>query len=676
MRRIRSDPRWRALLIAILTIGVGGWVASTPYLLHGLTRHYYDNAEWAGQPATTVRDRTLRLEGSDFPWYGSWYSVEWTGVLYIATGDIYHFALTSDDGAGLWIDDIQVIDNDAMPAAATAEGSANLARGFRRIRVRYVQYDDEVAFSASWRPSGGGAEADAPLATAMLFPRAPSLAMFGVYRVGRGLAAAGTMALLVALVVLPVGWGVWALAGRRSRHQWSATVGRTARQWTVRAVLVLGSLGVALVGAEITLRAVYRDNGRTTSGGPGGAKFAYTLPRWSTDYRIGGPNADAARAPGTTRVLIQGDSITWGQGVADGTLLYPSRLLAKLREVGSYYMTVQAEPGRAIDEHVILLDRAVERLEPDVIIYQWFVNDIVRYEWFRRYQELGGRPSFEKGWSRWRYHEAAREHSFLYWLLYRRVSEIAANRSYADYARHVAQDGSRLWQHFRTQFHRWATRATANAGHVILLEYPVLPFRGEYPLSDLHQRLAAAAGASVWSQPAFAADGRVGTNKPAVESRYGAVRRGDPGVRGELVAFRDLPFRRGQYEVTFYLRLMDQATGIVGRVEIGRGDQRLAERSIRAVDFAALGEWQAFTARFGIEERLVEDVSLRVMTEGRGRIEVDTVDLPTDYGIEVVDPMPDLQDFDTWASPFDAHPNAKAHAVLADTLYERLTSTR
>ena len=390
MRRIRSAPRLRALLIAILTIGVGGWVASTPYLLHGLTRHYYDNAEWAGQPATTVRDRTLRLEGSDFPWYGSWYSVEWTGVLYIATDDIYHFTLTSDDGAGLWIDDIQVIDNDTMHAAATAEGNANLARGFRRIRVRYVQYDDEVAFSASWRPSGRGADADSPLATAMLFPRAPSLAMFGVYRVGRGLAAAGTMALLVVLVVLPIGWAVWALAGRRSRHQWSATVGRAAGQWTVRAILVLGSLGVALVGAETTLRAVYRDNGRTTSGGPGGAQCAYTLPRWSTDYRIGGPNADAARAPGTTRILVQGDSITWGQGVADGTLLYPSRLLAKLREVGSYYMTVQAEPGRAIDEHVLLLDRGVGRLEPDVIIYQWFVNDIVRYEWFRRYQETGG----------------------------------------------------------------------------------------------------------------------------------------------------------------------------------------------------------------------------------------------------------------------------------------------
>ena len=122
--------------------------------------------------------------------------------------------------------------------------------------------------------------------------------------------------------------------------------------------------------------------------------------------------------------------------------------------------------------------------------------------------------------------------------------------------------------------------------------------------------------------------------------------------------------------------LNGSGTGIVARVEVSRGDQRLAEHNIRAVDFSALGQWRAFTARFGVEERLVEDVSLRVMTEGRGLIEVDTVDLPTDYGIEVVAPMPYLQDFDTWASPFDRHPNAQAHAVLADILYERLVSTR
>jgi hypothetical protein len=660
--------------MAILTVLVVGWVVWTPYVLHGLTRSYYENAEWAGQPATAVRDRTLRLEAADFPWYGTWYSVEWTGVIYIPVGGLYRFALTSDDGSGLWIDESLVIDNGGMHTAGTLEGRATLKRGFHHIRVRYSQYDDAVAFSASWRPPGGDPEKDAPLSTAMLLLREPSPVMFGAYRVGRALLSARGWVLLGALVV-SIGVGaLWVLAPWRSKRQWSKAVGHAARGWAVRAFLVAGSLAVAVAGAEVALRIVYRDNGRTTSEGPGGARFDHAFPPWSTNRRIRGPNAVGPKAAGTTRVLVQGDSITWGQGVSDWTQLYPARLLAKLQETGSYDMTVLAQPGRGIDGHMSLLDQTVEQLAPDVIIYQWFANDVVLYQWFRGHLDTGGRPSFAGRWSQWRYHETVRERSFLYWLIFRRASDIVTSRSYADYARHIAKDGSRPWHYFRTQFHRWATRASAHGRRVVLLQYPVLPALGEYPLADMHQRLATAAGKSVWSQPAHAAEGRVGTNAPAVESRYGAVRRGERGTRGELVSFRDLTFGRGQHQATFWLRSTDRSAGAVARVEVRRRGQTLVAHRVRARDLAPRGEWQPFTVRFGVNEPLVEDISLRVVTLGRGRIEVDRVDVPTDYGIEVVDPMPALQDFDTWASPFDAHPNARAHAVLADILYERLAS--
>ncbi len=671
MRRIRAQ----AQLMAILASVVVGVVAATPYLLHGLTRSYYDNSEWLGPPATTVRDGTLRLEGSDFPWYGSWYSVEWTGMIYIPAGGVYRFALASDDASRLWIDEILVVDNVGTHPTRTVDGRANLAPGFRRIRLRYRQQQGGVTFSASWRrePSGERREAEAPLATAMLFQRQPGPGMFAIYRVGRSLVAAGGAVLLVALVC--IGGGVWVLARRRLGRPWPAAGGHAVRRWAVRALLVVGSLSIALAGAEVALRIVYRDNGRTTSDGPGDSRFAYTFPPWSTNRVMRGPSANGPKAPGVTRVLVQGDSITWGQGVSDWTQVYPARLLEKLRETGAYDMTVLAKQGEGIDGHLARLEQEGERLAPDVIIYQWFVNDVVLYPWFLNYLEAGGRPWFDQRWRQWRYHETARERSFLYWLLYRRASDIVGSRLYADYARHLARDGSPQWQLFRTQFHRWATRATAKASRVFLLQYPTLPFRGMYPLGDVHQRMATAAGASVWSQPAYAAAGRVGTNAAALDSRYGVVRRSGPGVGGELAAFHDLPFRRGQHEVTFWLRLMNQATGTVARVEVSRENENLVERRILANHFAALGEWEAFTLRFDVEGELIEDVSLRVVAQGRGGIEVSSVDLTTDYGIEVVDAIPYLRDLDTWASPFDAHPNARAHAVLADVLYERLSGT-
>ena len=118
----------------------------------------------------------------------------------------------------------------------------------------------------------------------------------------------------------------------------------------------------------------------------------------------------------------------------------------------------------------------------------------VLYKWFRRDRELGGRQSFENRWSQWRYHETAREHSFP--LLAALPPRLRYPREPFVCRLRKAHRPGRVESLavFSSAVHRWATRATANASHVILLEYPDLPFRGEYPLSDLHQRLAAAAG--------------------------------------------------------------------------------------------------------------------------------------------------------------------------------------
>ena len=670
IHRFQTERRFRArvLLSALLTMGVVGLVAVTPYMSHGLTRSYFNNPEWSGRPATTVRDRVLRLRGNGIPWYGSFYSVEWIGVIHIPAGGDYRFALTSDDGSRLWIDDILVVDNGGAHTAVRAEGIASLVSGSHRIRIRYMQHEGEVVFSASWRREQSGVSEvldEAPLATALLFPRQPGPAAIALYRAGRGLLAASKAGLSAVLMLAFLG-GVWLLTMGRSGHGLSTPARHLVRRSLVRALLVLGSLAVALVMVESALRVAYRDNGRTTYGGPGSQRFSYAFPPWSSDGGTRGPRADGPKPPGVIRVLIQGDSITWGVGVSDWTQLYPARLLEKLRRRGSHDMAVLAQPGRGIEGHLLQLERVGEQLAPDIIIYQWYANDM----------EVGRRPSFDGRWRQWRYHDAMRRSSFLYWFLDYRASGMVLGSRYLDYMRYQFTDGSPDWHRFRTQFHRWAMRATANAHRVILLQYPWLPFRGEYPLADIQRQLATAAGPSVWSQPAYAASPGVGTNEPAPDSRYGRVRRGASDVPGKLAAFRDLPFRRGEYDVTFQLRLRDQTAGPVATVEVSQANgERLAARRIRADDFSALNEWHAFTLRFAVEADLIEDVAFRIATLGRGGIDVDTVDLATDYGIELIDLIPYLQDFNTWVSSFDAHPNARAHGVLADVLHEHIAGT-
>ena len=226
----------------------------------------------------------------------------------------YRFALTSDDGSRFWIDDILVVDNGGVHSAVRAERVTSLLSGFHRIRIRYMQHEGEVAFNASWRhePSGVGEVLDeVPLATALLFPQQPSPASLALYRTGRGLLAAFKAGLWTVFIVAFLG-GVWLVTMGRSGHGLSTPARDFVRRCSVRTLLVLGSLTVALVIVESALRIVYRDNGRTTYNGPGSQRFSYTFPPWSSAGDTRGPRADNPKPPGVIRILVQGDSITWG----------------------------------------------------------------------------------------------------------------------------------------------------------------------------------------------------------------------------------------------------------------------------------------------------------------------------------------------------------------------------
>jgi hypothetical protein len=68
-----------------------------------------------------------------------WFAIDYHGNFWIDKADMYRFALTSDDGAALWIDDQQIIDNDGQHPPQTRFSSLELARGFHRLRVPYFQ---------------------------------------------------------------------------------------------------------------------------------------------------------------------------------------------------------------------------------------------------------------------------------------------------------------------------------------------------------------------------------------------------------------------------------------------------------------------------------------------------------------------------------------------------------
>jgi hypothetical protein len=68
-----------------------------------------------------------------------WFAIDYTGRFWIEKPGPYRFALLSDDGSKLYIDDATVIDNDCMHPPILKAAQCRLAGGPHRIRLSYFQ---------------------------------------------------------------------------------------------------------------------------------------------------------------------------------------------------------------------------------------------------------------------------------------------------------------------------------------------------------------------------------------------------------------------------------------------------------------------------------------------------------------------------------------------------------
>lgn len=415
--------------------------------------------------------------------------------------------------------------------------------------------------------------------------------------------------------------------------------------------LLLAAVASAVTG-EAALRVIYRDHGRTTLGAPGNGDFEYRFNPAGGDPESRHPAPFTARQPGVTRLAIQGDSITYGVGVKEWTDLYPSRLLAKLQAAGGQYdFYVEGVPGYNIDRHADHLPRIVQRHAPDVLVYQWYANDL----------DVGARRAVPpRIWQQWPGHARARRSSFLYFFLDNRLDRLIPQ----PYQRHLQDDfapGSYAWTRFHDEFHRWATVAAAYVPRTILLLYPQVPFSGRNPLADLHGRMTTIA---------------TGTSRlefPPTLHEEGGMEVANVDV-GEHVLLHagDTPLLSGHYVVDFEVRL-DAAAEHPGHVRV---IDRASGTGVADVEIPhdAVGSWVHVAVPFDITRTpLAEHIEFQVTAAPAAKLTVGTIGLDVRYRhIEVLDPTDRLNTFDTHASIFDAHPNARAHGVLADALYERL----
>jgi hypothetical protein len=90
----------------------------------------------------------LGIPGLDL---SEWYGLDIRFTVNVPQDGPREFLLLSDDGAMLYVDDKEVIDNDGLHTPAAVVATVNLTKGIHHLRVRYFQASGNGALMLGWK---------------------------------------------------------------------------------------------------------------------------------------------------------------------------------------------------------------------------------------------------------------------------------------------------------------------------------------------------------------------------------------------------------------------------------------------------------------------------------------------------------------------------------------------
>ncbi len=391
------------------------------------------------------------------------------------------------------------------------------------------------------------------------------------------------------------------------------------------------------------------------------------------DISARGPAVYGPKRPGVNRILIQGDSITWGAGVLDWKMLYPYQLLKMLnKDAEQYEMITLANPGMEINNHEIMLKKYIKTIDPDTVVYQWYINDL-------EVIKNRARPP-ETLWSFLPFHSVLAEYSYLYYFTDHRLTQLIYKPGidYLDYLNKDFAEGAAGWQRFKTLFHNWATIAATHADGIVLVMYPNVPYTGQYKLKALSDNVKKIVSDKWLTIYAHLLPNKVGGSFKDKTASAGVARVAIEGQTPKGVMMYGPHVTLPEGEQVAILRMKsgkeyaEEVANILVVSEYGKVIH--AKKSVSGADFPEKDQWTEFELSFTLDKEITENIGFQVHYTGRGTLSVDKIAIAVDHNIEIIDMLDILKNFDTHASMFDPHPNARAHKVIAETIYQTLTN--
>lgn len=224
-----------------------------------------------------------------------------------------------------------------------------------------------------------------------------------------------------------------------------------------------------------------------------GRRHGFVSTKVEADYRApwSRPDFRPVPEPGNGppfRIVVVGDSFTWGDGVLAGDA-YPRRL-ERLLWAADLPVRVEvhiiSRPGwGSADEEAALRSRW-HWLEPDLLVVGYVLNDPLPAPGVEneRLREPTKRRQPGPGLPSWLY-----RHSSLFDLVWDRLENTRQRRAFRDHYQQLHSPDQPSWKRARVALKRMADRAAADDIPAVLVIWPVFDFERweDYAYADIHR---------------------------------------------------------------------------------------------------------------------------------------------------------------------------------------------
>ncbi len=208
---------------------------------------------------------------------------------------------------------------------------------------------------------------------------------------------------------------------------------------------------------------------------------------------------NVGKMDGVFRIMVLGDSFTWGQGV-EADKVYPRVLQKKLNETISsqrFEVINAAKRGWNTREELNYFKRRGVKYEPDLLLVGFVLNDPEPFDWRLRWKDSWEpHPA-----ARWLSQKSQLFHFLLIEYYFFHYQYLDTENSYARYMEQVWSEDSASWQDFRAAAKELCDVARENNVQIVVVLFPnMISLNDRYPFQKWHamaQQVWVANGAKV-----------------------------------------------------------------------------------------------------------------------------------------------------------------------------------